>query len=69
MKATSVDKPFDDEDWLFELKLDGYRIEAVVDKGKRQALDAQQAGRRALLPRSRVRRADMDQRGDRHRRR
>src|SRR5688572_3475799 len=31
MKATSVDKPFTDEDWLFELKLDGYRIEAVID--------------------------------------
>ncbi len=34
MKATSVDQPFDDDDWLFELKLDGYRIEAVVDKGR-----------------------------------
>ena len=31
MKATAVDKPFSDEDWLFELKLDGYRIEAVID--------------------------------------
>ena len=31
MKATSADAPFDDPDWLFELKLDGYRIEAVVD--------------------------------------
>lgn len=31
MKATSVDKPFDDDDWLFEVKLDGYRIEAVID--------------------------------------
>jgi bifunctional non-homologous end joining protein LigD len=31
MKATAVDQPFDDEDWLFELKLDGYRIEAVID--------------------------------------
>src|SRR5215213_3335027 len=34
MKATSVDKPFDDEDWVYELKLDGYRIEAVVDNDK-----------------------------------
>ncbi|MGZ5410791.1 MAG: non-homologous end-joining DNA ligase, partial [Aeromicrobium sp.] len=34
MKATSGDKPFDDPDWMFELKLDGYRIEAVVDNGK-----------------------------------
>ena len=31
MKATPADKPFDDNDWLYELKLDGYRIEAVVD--------------------------------------
>ncbi|MDL2335505.1 MAG: DNA ligase D, partial [Chloroflexota bacterium] len=34
MKATLAGAPFDDPDWLFELKLDGYRIEAVVDKGK-----------------------------------
>ena len=31
MAATAVDKPFSDEDWLFELKLDGYRIEAIID--------------------------------------
>ncbi|HSH21973.1 MAG TPA: DNA polymerase ligase N-terminal domain-containing protein, partial [Candidatus Caenarcaniphilales bacterium] len=31
MKATAADEPFDDPDWLFELKLDGYRVEAVVD--------------------------------------
>jgi len=31
MKATLVGKPFDDEDWLFEVKLDGYRVEAVID--------------------------------------
>ncbi len=34
MKATPADAPFDDPDWLFELKLDGYRIEAVVDGGQ-----------------------------------
>lgn len=34
MKATSAQGAFDDPDWLFELKLDGYRIEAVVDTGK-----------------------------------
>jgi len=33
MLATSVDAPFSDEDWLFEMKLDGYRVEAVVDHG------------------------------------
>ena len=34
MKATQADKPFDDPDWFFEVKLDGYRVEAVVDDGK-----------------------------------
>jgi bifunctional non-homologous end joining protein LigD len=34
MKATSVEGPFDDPDWFFELKLDGYRVEAVIDHGK-----------------------------------
>jgi bifunctional non-homologous end joining protein LigD len=34
MKATAVDRAFDDEDWLFEVKLDGYRVEAVVDDGR-----------------------------------
>jgi bifunctional non-homologous end joining protein LigD len=33
MLATAVDKPFSDKDWLFELKLDGYR--AIADlRGK-----------------------------------
>jgi bifunctional non-homologous end joining protein LigD len=33
MLATLADKPFSDPDWLFEMKLDGYRVEAVVDRG------------------------------------
>ncbi|HVM31163.1 MAG TPA: DNA ligase D [Candidatus Limnocylindrales bacterium] len=33
MKATAVDRAFSDDDWLFELKLDGYRVEAVVEAG------------------------------------
>jgi bifunctional non-homologous end joining protein LigD len=36
MKATLADEPFSDDDWLFELKLDGYRVEAVVDRGRVQ---------------------------------
>jgi bifunctional non-homologous end joining protein LigD len=32
--ATLTDRPFRDEDWLFEIKWDGYRIEAVVKDGK-----------------------------------
>jgi bifunctional non-homologous end joining protein LigD len=34
MQATAVDAPFSDPDWLFELKLDGYRIEAVIADGR-----------------------------------
>jgi bifunctional non-homologous end joining protein LigD len=32
MLTTLVDEPFDDERWLFELKWDGYRAIAVVEK-------------------------------------
>lgn len=34
MLATLVDKPFDSEDWLFEIKWDGYRALAFVDGQK-----------------------------------
>lgn len=34
MAATLSDKPFTDDDWLFEVKWDGYRIEAVVRDGE-----------------------------------
>ena len=34
MMATLATKPFDDEDWLFEIKWDGFRVQAVVDDGK-----------------------------------
>jgi bifunctional non-homologous end joining protein LigD len=34
MAATLADKGFRDDDWLFEIKWDGYRIEAVVKDGK-----------------------------------
>jgi bifunctional non-homologous end joining protein LigD len=33
MLATLVDKPFDRAGWIFEIKWDGYRIIAEVDKG------------------------------------
>ncbi len=36
MLATSVDKPFSDSEWIFELKLDGYR--AVAETGSRKLL-------------------------------
>ena len=67
MLATAVDKPFSDDDWLYEMKLDGYRVEAVVKGRAGPPLDAQQAGRGALLPRSRGGQADLDQRHDRDR--
>ena len=34
MLATLVDEPFNDEDWQFELKLDGYRSLAYIKNGK-----------------------------------
>ena len=33
MLATLVGAPFDDPDWQFEIKWDGFRVEAVVDGG------------------------------------
>jgi bifunctional non-homologous end joining protein LigD len=32
MKATLVDEPFDEPGWLFEVKWDGYRAVAIIDK-------------------------------------
>ncbi len=34
MLATMTDGAFDDDDWLFEVKWDGYRVEAVITDGK-----------------------------------
>lgn len=34
MLATLVDEPFDDADWQYEVKWDGYRALAFVDKGE-----------------------------------
>jgi bifunctional non-homologous end joining protein LigD len=34
MLATPVDKPFDGDEWLFEIKWDGYRAVAFIDNGK-----------------------------------
>ena len=38
MLATSVEKPFDDPDWLFEIKWDGYRAVSFIEKGKVRVL-------------------------------
>ena len=55
MKATLATKPFRDEDWLFEVKWDGYRVEAVVRDGKvslftRNGHDAETYFPRLLTP-------------------
>ncbi|MFZ3211486.1 MAG: non-homologous end-joining DNA ligase [Terriglobales bacterium] len=34
MLATLVDEPFDDDEWLFEIKWDGYRAVAFIQNGK-----------------------------------
>ena len=34
MKATLVDEPFDDPDWLYEVKWDGYRALGFINKGE-----------------------------------
>ncbi|HSL77079.1 MAG TPA: non-homologous end-joining DNA ligase [Candidatus Limnocylindrales bacterium] len=34
MLATLVGAPFDDPDWTFEIKWDGFRVEAVIDRGR-----------------------------------
>jgi bifunctional non-homologous end joining protein LigD len=34
MLAESIEKPFDDQDWLFEIKWDGYRAIAFIENGK-----------------------------------
>jgi len=34
MLATLASKPFSDPDWLYEIKWDGFRVQAVVDKGR-----------------------------------
>jgi len=34
MLAESIEEPFDDADWLFEIKWDGYRAVAFIENGK-----------------------------------
>ena len=38
MKATLIDEPFNDPDWVYEVKWDGYRAVAHVDKGDVQLI-------------------------------
>jgi bifunctional non-homologous end joining protein LigD len=34
MLATLIARPFDDKDWIFETKWDGFRVIAVLKRGK-----------------------------------
>jgi len=38
MKATLVREPFDDADWLYEIKWDGYRAMAVIGEGEAELI-------------------------------
>lgn len=42
MLATLVDAPFDDDDWIYEIKWDGYRAIALIHKGKANLLSRNQ---------------------------
>ena len=42
MLATPVEKPFDDPEWLFEIKWDGYRAVAFIEDGKSRLISRNQ---------------------------
>jgi bifunctional non-homologous end joining protein LigD len=42
MLATLVDEPFSSEEWLFEIKWDGYRAVAFIEKGKARLVSRNQ---------------------------
>ncbi len=50
MLATSVDDPFDDPEWLFEIKWDGYRAIAFIAKGKVRLVSRNQNDLTAQFP-------------------
>jgi bifunctional non-homologous end joining protein LigD len=50
MLATSVDEPFDDPEWLFEIKWDGYRAVAFITKGKVRLVSRNQNDLTAQYP-------------------
>ncbi len=50
MLAESIDKPFDSEDWLFEIKWDGYRAVAFIDNGKVRLVSRNQNDLTARYP-------------------
>jgi bifunctional non-homologous end joining protein LigD len=50
MLAESVDQPFDGEDWLFEIKWDGYRAIAFIENGKTRLVSRNQNELTARYP-------------------
>jgi len=50
MLAESIDKPFDGEDWLFEIKWDGYRAVAFIENGKARLVSRNQNDLTARYP-------------------
>jgi len=42
MLATAIEKPFDGDDWLFEIKWDGYRAVAFIENGKARLVSRNQ---------------------------
>jgi bifunctional non-homologous end joining protein LigD len=50
MLATSVDDPFDDPEWLFEIKWDGYRAIAFITRGKVRLVSRNQNDLTAQFP-------------------
>jgi bifunctional non-homologous end joining protein LigD len=42
MLATAIEKPFDGDDWLFEIKWDGYRAVAFIEKGRARLVSRNQ---------------------------
>ena len=69
MLATLGDQAFDDEDWLFEIKWDGYRVQAIVHEGKIRIFTRNGHDARPISRGSSRRRRLAGRRGRDHRRR
>src|ERR1039457_1499529 len=50
MLATLVDKPFDSQDWLYEVKWDGYRAIAFLESGSLRLVSRNQNDMTAAYP-------------------
>ena len=44
MLATLVDAPFDNKEWVFETKWDGFRLVAKIEKGRVTLYSRSEAG-------------------------